>query len=71
MPNPLFQNQLIDQYNQFKSNPIAFLAQRKVNIPQQYMNNPQEAVQYLMNNGIMSQGQYNQLAQLAQTFNIK
>ena len=75
MANPLFQNQMKhnieNQYNSFISNPIAFLTQRKVNIPQQYMNNSDDAVQYLLNNGIMSQEQYNQIMQFGSMFGFK
>ena len=65
MANPLFTNQLMSQFQQFKSNPMSFLLQRNVNIPQQYLNNPEDAVKYLMNNGQMSQEQYNQISQIA------
>ena len=71
MANPLFQNQLQNQFQLFKSNPISFLSQREVNIPQQYMNNPQGAVQYLLNSGIMSQEQYNQISQIASQFKLR
>ncbi len=71
MANPLFKNQLMTQFNQFKSNPMSFLLQRNVNIPQQYLNNPEEAVKYLMNNGQMSQEQYNRINQMAQSLGLK
>lgn len=71
MPNPLFTNQIMSQFQAFKSNPMSFLIQRNVNIPQQYMNNPEEAVRYLMNNGQMSQEQYNQISQIAQSLGIR
>lgn len=47
------------QFRQFANNPMQFMTQRKLNIPQQYQNNPQEAIQYLMNNGSVTQEQYN------------
>ena len=71
MPNPLFQNQLMSQFQQFKSNPMSFLVQRNINIPQQYMNSPEAAVKYLMNNGQMSQDQYNQISQMASRLGLK
>lgn len=71
MPNPLFTNQLQSQLNQLKSNPRSFLIQRNINIPQQYLNNPEEAVKYLLNNGYMSQEQYNQLNQMASKLALK
>lgn len=49
------ENLMTNQYNNFMSNPLLFLSQRKINIPQEYANNPQGAVQYLMNTGKMSQ----------------
>lgn len=53
------------QFQGFMSNPMQFMLQRKLNIPQQFANNPQAAIQHLMNNGQMSQEQYNQLQQMA------
>ena len=44
-------------YSQLLSNPNQVLQQ--LNIPQEYANNPQGAIQYLMNNGRISQEQYN------------
>ena len=71
MANPLFKNQLMTQFNQFKSNPMSFLLQRNVNIPQQYLNNPEDAVKYLMNNGQMTQEQYNKISQMASQLGLK
>lgn len=56
---------MISQFQQFQNNPVQFLAQRRLNIPPQMLNNPQGAIQQLMNNGQMSQQQYNQLSQMA------
>lgn len=47
MQNPMF--------GSFMQNPLRFLAQQKINLPQEYANNPQGAVQYLMSTGQMSQ----------------
>ena len=49
------ENPMMSQFNTFKQNPWQFLLQRKINIPNEYANNPQGAVQYLMNAGQMSQ----------------
>ena len=58
--NPLFnqlqgnaQGGIMQQFNQFRQNPFQFLMQRRLNIPQQYMNDPKGAVEYLMQNGQM------------------
>ena len=48
-------NPMMNQFNTFKQNPWQFLLQHKINIPNEYANNPQGAVQYLMNAGQMSQ----------------
>lgn len=71
MPNPIFSNQLSSEFQSFKTNPIAFLTQRKVNIPQQYLNDPEAAVKYLLNNGMMSQEQFNQFSQMANQLGLK
>lgn len=49
---------VMNQLRQFRSNPMQFLAQKGLNIPQQYANDPTAAAQYLMNNGQLSQEQY-------------
>lgn len=49
------ENHIMNQFNTFKRNPLQFLLRRKINIPDEYANNPQGAVQYLMNTGQMSQ----------------
>lgn len=54
-------NPIENQFNMFMSNPFQFLLQRKINIPQEYANNPQGAIQYLMNTGKMSQQTFENL----------
>ena len=71
MANPLFTNQLQNQFQSFKSNPMSFLAQRNVNIPQEYMNNPESAVHYLLNNGLMSQDVFNKITQMANQLGLR
>ncbi|MBO6128876.1 MAG: hypothetical protein J6P79_08265 [Pseudobutyrivibrio sp.] len=71
MANPLFTNQIQNLYQSFLTNKMQFLAQRNVNIPQQYANNPEEAVKYLLNSGKMSQEQFNRIDQLANVFGLK
>lgn len=44
------------QFNVFRQNPIQFLAQRNLNIPAEFQNNPQSAVNYLIQNGVMNSG---------------
>ena len=47
--------QMNNQAMLFRQNPMQFLLQHKINIPNEYANDPQGAVQYLMNTGRMSQ----------------
>ena len=54
-------NPMENQFNMFMSNPFQFLLQRQINIPQEYANNPQGAIQYLMNTGKMSQQTFENL----------
>jgi len=75
MANPLFNEQMnkgfMNQLNAFKQNPMQFLINHKINIPQEYSNDPHAAIQYMLNNGQMSQQQLNSLTQLAQRMGIK
>lgn len=48
---------LFQAYTQLKQNPNQILQQ--LNIPAEYANNPQGAIQFLMNNGKISQSQFN------------
>lgn len=58
-------------YGEFIKNPYQFLLQRKINIPQEYANNPQGAVQYLMNTGKMSQTTFESLKGRAAQMGVK
>lgn len=75
MANQLFRetqsNNLINQFNTFQQNPMQFLAQKNLNIPNQYANDPQGAVQYLLNSGKMNQQTLNGLIQVANRMGIK
>ena len=73
MPNNLFNSlnqtnqngspmaNLFTQMNALRSNPVQFLAQRKLNLPPNFQGGPQQIVQYLLNTGQMSQEQFNRL----------
>lgn len=69
-PQPQQPN-MMEQFQQFRQNPIQFLMQRNVGIPQQFQNNPQGAVQYLMSNGQMSQQQFQRCSQMAQMMGLR
>lgn len=75
MGNPLYNEQMnhsfMSKFNLFKQNPMQFLMQNRVNIPQQFANDPHGAVQYMLNNGQMTQEQLNSLTQMAQRMGVK
>jgi hypothetical protein len=54
---------------QMKNNPVQFLMNRGLNIPQG-MNNPQEMVQHLLNTGQVSQQQYENALSKVQNFRM-
>lgn len=54
---------MFEQLRTFFRNPMGFLAARSLNIPAQYANNPDQAINYLMNSGKLSQDQYGQAMQ--------
>lgn len=64
-------NNPINQFGQFRNNPMSFLANRGLNIPKQYANDPKGAVQYLLQNGQMNQGALNNLIQKAQMMGFR
>ena len=61
--------QIMQVYNQFKSNPMAMLSQR-YNIPQN-LNDPNEIIQHLLNTGQVSQAQVNQAMQMRNDPNFR
>ena len=65
------QPNMMEQFQQFKQNPMQFLMQKNVGIPQQFQNDPRGAVQYLMSNGQMSQQQFGRLSQMAQMMGLR
>lgn len=74
MANPLLnamgggQPNMAAMFNQFRSNPMQFLLSRKINIPQEYQNSPKDMVQYLLNNGQMTQDGFNRLSGIVNQF---
>ena len=57
---------MVGQFRGFMSNPVQFMVQNRLNIPQQYMNDPNQAIQYMMNSGMLSQEQYDWAVKEAQ-----
>lgn len=64
MLNP---SQLMQMLPQLRGNPMQFLAQRGIQIPQG-MNDPQQIVQQMLNSGRITQAQVDQARQMAAQF---
>lgn len=62
---------MLNMYSQLKQNPTKILG--GLNIPNNIINNPQAIIQFLMNNGSVSQDQYNNAVRMAKDFrsNVK
>ena len=41
---------LLSQWGEFQSNPSQFLANKGINVPQEYQNNPEAMAKYLLGN---------------------
>lgn len=72
MANPLFSmlggNGMMQMLQQFKANPMQMLLQRRMNVPQNMMNDPNAILQHLVSTGQVSQQQINNAYQMAQRF---
>ena len=55
---------------QLKTNPLGLLRQKGFNVPDT-LTDPNGIIQYLMNSGQISQAQYNQARQMAQSIGLK
>lgn len=75
MANKLYEEQMnqgmMSQFSFFMRNPLQFLMQRRINVPPQYANDPQGAVQYLLSSGQMSQETYQNLRSRAEQMGVK
>lgn len=59
---------LMGMLQQFRQNPMQMLLQKKMNVPQNIMNDPQAILNHLLQTGQISQAQVNQAYQMAQGF---
>lgn len=65
----MMNNQMLGMLQQLKSNPIQFLMQRRMNLPQNVSaNDPQAILNHLLQTGQVSQEQINRAYQMAQRF---
>ena len=59
MTNNFADNQLLQNLQQLKANPVQFLLRRKFNIPANIAGDPQAIINHLMQTGQVSQQQVN------------
>lgn len=65
------QNSLLNKIRQIMQNPVQAIMQSRMNIPQQYQNDPHGAVEYLIQSGQISQDDLNKAVQMAQNLGFK
>ena len=69
MPNnPIGQNNMAQMLSQIKANPVQFLVSRRLNVPQNMMNDPNAIINHLLQTKQVSQSQVNQAYQMAGQF---
>ena len=59
-------NDLFAQAQQLRSNPMQFLIQRRLNVPQSMLGDPNAIVKHLLSTGQISQQQVNSAYQMVQ-----
>lgn len=59
------------EYQNFMSNPISYLANKRIDIPNEFQNDPHGAVQYLLNSGKMNQNAFNKVFGTLQRMGFK
>lgn len=58
---------ILNSLNSLMNNPMQFLIQNGLNVPQGIANNPEQIVQHLLNSGQITQQQVNQAVQMRDT----
>lgn len=76
MSNPLYQQlnpqqSVQNEFNLFMQNPIQFLASRGYNIPMGMQNDPKAIIQNMLNNGMISQSNFNAMLNYLQQSGMK
>lgn len=61
-------NQMLQMLQQLKSNPLQFILQQRLNIPQDIANDPNAILNHLLRTGQIDQSRVNQAYQMAQRF---
>lgn len=57
--NNMFNMNFINQFRSFMQNPTQFLMQSRLGVTPEMLQDPQQAIQQLMNQGKITQDQYN------------
>lgn len=65
------QPNVMQDFNLFRQNPMQYLLSKNINIPQDLQQDPKGAVQYLLNNGQMTQEQFNSLNGMVSRMGMK
>ena len=65
------QPNVMQDFNLFRQNPMQYLLSKNINIPQDLQQDPKGAVQYLLNNGQMTQEQFNSLNSMVSRMGMK
>ena len=50
---------MMSKFSQFAQNPMQFMLQNRLRLPQNFSGNANDAIQHLMNTGQLTQEQYN------------
>lgn len=58
-------------FSRFMQNPMQALLASKYNIPQEYSNNPEQIINYLLNSGQITQQQLDSMVSRAQKMGVK
>ena len=64
----MMNNPMLQMLQQFRSNPMQFLLQRRFNVPANISNDPNAIMNHLLSTGQISQQQINSAYQMAQRF---
>lgn len=72
MGNSIFmnnaQNDMLAEFAKFQANPQQYLLSKGLNIPQDMLNNPQQAVEYILSSGQGTSEQLNQFKTMLNMF---
>ena len=71
MMNNFPMQNIMQMLPQIKANPMQFLLQQRLNIPQSIMNDPQAIMNHLLQTGQVNQQQVNSAYQMAQQMGFR